>query len=190
MASSSSVGSMRSWTMSLNDSCSPRRAQRRTAWRRRRRSSGSLHVVVVEEGLLVGVGGGQPELPRAELEVQHAEHTDALGVHALAAAVDALGGVGLHEDHQVVAQAGALGGPAEGHLDAGGEAVQRVVGPGAEGGVDHGMVAQVLAHAGEVVDQGDAHLVEVARWADAGQEQDVGGADGTGGEDESARPRR
>ena len=109
---------------------------------------GVFHVVVAEERLLVRVGGGQRQMPGTQLQVQHAEHTDAQGVHALAAAVNPLGGVGLHENHHVVAQAGAFRRPAQGHLDAGGEAVQRIVGLGAESSVDHGVVAQVLPHAG------------------------------------------
>ena len=46
------------------------------------------------------------------------------------------------------------------------------------------MVAEVLSHAGQVVDDGDAHLAQVGGRADTGQEQYVGRADGSGGEDD------
>ena len=46
------------------------------------------------------------------------------------------------------------------------------------------MVAEVPAHAGQLVVHGDAHLAQVVGGSDARQQQQLGGADGAAAQDD------
>ena len=87
-------------------------------------------------------------------------------------------------DLDVVAEVAAGGGVAEGDLGAGGGGVQGEVVLDFDGDADVGMVAEVLADAGEFVDDGDAHSAQVVGGADAGEEEELGGGDGAGADDD------
>ena len=88
-------------------------------------------------------------------------------------------------DLHIVAEVGIGHGVAQAHLDGGGLDIGAVAG-GAEQDAGGGVVAQVLPHAGEFVDDGDAHFAQVVGGADAGEEQQLRGGDGAAADDDFA----
>ena len=143
-----------------------------------------LEVVVVEVGLLVRVGGVETQLAGADGEIDGHGGADAHGLHATAATNHLLGGEGREDHDHVVAQVGALGRVLETRLDAGREPVEVKPRYRAPGYGDDGMVAEVLADAGSIVDDGDAHAAEVVSRADAGKHQELGRGDCAAAEDD------
>ena len=143
-----------------------------------------LQVVVVQVGLLVRVGGLELQLARAHGQVDGNRGADAQRLHAVAAADDLLGGKGREDHYHVVAQVGAFGGVLEARLDPGRETVELEARLGAPGDGHDGMVAEVLADAGAVVNHGDAEAAQVLGGADAGEHEQLGRGDGAAAEDD------
>ena len=135
-----------------------------------------LEVVVVQQRLRVGIRGLELELAGAKREVEPDYHTHADGRHSVAAAVNAIRGVDVHIDDHIVFHIRAGGGVAQPELNARAECLQVVLRLGAPGYIHQRMVAQVLPHAGQVFEDGDAQFAQMVGGADAGQHQDLGRA--------------
>ena len=129
----------------------------------------------------MGVGAAQPQLPAAHRQFQDAGKADALGLQGVAG--DGRGEGRLH-NLDVVAEMAAAGGVAQGDLGAGRRRIQREIILDLDGDADVGMVAQVLPHAGQFVDDGQAQFPQMVGGADAGQQHQLGRGDGAGGQDD------
>ena len=128
---------------------------------------GVAEIVVVQNGLNAGIGGDDTELAGGQGEVDADRHEE-----------QTLFGVEAHDLNHVVAEVRAFGGVAEGDLlraDAVGRDGEVGVAVPAHG--YGGMVAQVLADAGQVVSYRDARGFKLRGVADAGEHEQVGRAD-------------
>jgi hypothetical protein len=63
-----------------------------------------FEIAVVEERLHMRVSGLESQLARTHRQIEYPQHANAQWRHALTTPVNAIGGEGLHEDHQVIAQ--------------------------------------------------------------------------------------
>ena len=141
-----------------------------------------VEIVVAQLRLHIGVVGGQAQFAGGGGVLQGRGHTETGGLVGRAAL-----GIGkpAGQDLHIVAGGGTLGSVAQGNLAPGGIRVGKVFRFYRELQGDQGMVAQVLPHAGQVVDDRNGQAFKVFRRADAREQQQLGGSDGAAAEDDA-----
>lgn len=144
---------------------------------------GIFEISVIEGGLLVRVGGGEPQVAGARGEGEGAGDSDA-AIGQILAGDGVIDGGG--EEGHVVGGGGVAGGVAGGEADGVGAEGKGDAVTDAEGDAGVGVVGEVLADGGGVMGDGDADGAEVVGGADAGEEEEVWGAEAAGGEDDFA----
>ena len=132
-----------------------------------------LEVVVVEYRLHSRIAGLQFQFARAYGKIESDNRANTDGSHAISATVYATGGEDVHIDNHVVFEVRVACGVAQTELYARPECLKLVLRLRRPSNIDERMVAQVLSHAGRILEHQNAHLVEMVGRPNARQHKNL-----------------